>query len=125
MFFMDLKRIIVYGALGWVLIFFEVSILLFGLKLTPGLLYYIVHYILLIMIVAIVALLYFNGKVKKGFTEGILAGILFLLTGIVLDSLITIPLFMQFDYSFFIDIYLWIGFFISVLTTGIIGLIKK
>jgi hypothetical protein len=123
---MDLKRILVYGALGWVLIFFEVSILLFGFKLTQSeLIYHIVHYILLIMIVAIVALLYFNGKVKKGFTEGIFVGILFLLVGIILDSLITIPLFMKMNYSFFLDIYLWIGFFISVLTTGVIGLIKK
>ena len=122
---MNWKRAILFGALIWVLIFFEVSILMFGLKMQSGLNYYLLHYISVGIIVLIVAFLYFKGKVKGGFKEGLLVGVIFAITGIVLDSIITIPLFMNFDYSFFLDIYLLIGILEGVIITTIIGSVKK
>jgi len=121
---MKLKRAISFGALLWVLIFFEVSILMFGFKLEPGILYYTLHYIFLAALTFGVAWLYFKGKIEAGLQEGLLVGIVCLLTGIVLDALITIPLFVK-SYSFFADIYLWIGFLESIIIFGIIGKIKE
>jgi hypothetical protein len=121
---MKLKRAISFGALLWVLIFFEVSILMFGLKLEPSALYYTIHYILLAALTFGVAWLYFKGKIEAGIKEGLLVGIVCLLTGIVLDVIITIPLFVK-SYSFFADIYLWIGFLETIVIFAIIGKIKE
>lgn len=123
---MNWKRAILCGALSWVLIFFEVSILMFGFKLSaPDINYYIIHYILSGILALIVAFIYFKGKVKGGALEGLLAGIVFAVTGVILDSIITIPLFMNFDYSFFVNPYLWFGILEGVVITLIIGSVKK
>jgi len=123
---MKLFKAIGLGALGWVLIFFEVSILMFGFKLTTGALYYIIHYILLAVFAIILSLIYFKGKkIKKGFFQGLLIGIIFIITGIILDSVITIPLFMKMDYSFLIDPYVLIGELLIIVICGLVGLGKR
>jgi hypothetical protein len=119
---MKLTRAILCGILLWVLIFFEVSILMFGFKLT-GQMYYTTHYVLLLILTFIVAYVYFY-KRKGTFTEGLLAGTVMLITGIILDAAITVPLFIK-TYSFFADIYLWIGMIEGVIAMGIAGAIKK
>lgn len=120
---MKILKPVLYGALLWGLIFFEVSILMFGLGL-KGIPYYIIHYILAIILVAIITILYFR-KEKAGFKKGIIAGIIFSITGVVLDSVITVPLFVK-DYSLmFGDIGLWIGIFLGIITAGVVGAIKK
>lgn len=122
---MAVKRAVLFGAILWVVIFFEVSILMFGFNLTAGTTYYIIHYVLLILLAGIVSALYFNSKTtKKGFAEGLKAGILFAITGIILDAIITIPLFIK-DYSFFLNIYLWIGIIEGIFIAGIVGEIKR
>lgn len=121
---MRISKAILYGAILWVFIFFEVSILMFGFGLEDGPAYYIIHYILAIILVTIVTLLYFR-KGKADFGKGILAGILFAFTGLFLDSIITVPLFVK-DYSLMFGNYmLWIGIIIGILTAGIVGAIKK
>lgn len=122
---MKLLRVISCGALLWVLIFFEVSILMFGLKLQAGQTYYIIHYIASGIIALIAAFIYFRGKVKGGFKEGLLVGIIFAITGIILDSIITIPLFNNFDYSFFLDAYLLFGILEGIIIITIVGMFKK
>ncbi|MDD5192965.1 MAG: hypothetical protein PHF67_00085 [Candidatus Nanoarchaeia archaeon] len=123
---MNWKRAILCGALLWVLIFFEVSILMFGFKLSASSVnYYILHYILTGILALIVAFVYFRGKVKGGFAKGLLVGIIFAIIGVILDAIITIPLFMNFNYSFFADIYLWMGILEGIIITGIIGAFKK
>ena len=119
---MNLKRAILTGVLSWVLIFFEVSILMFGFGITdvnksP------VHYILIIITIAIPALIYFN-KARAGLKQGLLLGMVFVVVGLILDSIITIPLFIK-SYSFFLDPYLIIGFLEGLAVTIIIGAIKK
>ena len=121
---MKLIRAIFLGALLWVLIFFEVSVLMFGLKMTDGVNYYILHYILLVLLTLIIALVYFRGKVRKGFGEGILVGIVMMITGTVLDAVITVPLWVK-SYSFFLDIYLIVGYILGILVVGIAGSLKK
>jgi hypothetical protein len=105
---MNIKRAVLCGALLWILIFFEVCILMFGFKLTAGTTYYIIHYILAAILAIIVALIYFRGKVKKGALEGLIVGLVMLVTSIILDAVITVPLFVK-SYGFFIDPYLWLG----------------
>ena len=57
---MNLKRVILFGALLWILIFFEVSILMFGFNLKEGLSFYVIHYIMLIILTAMVSMFYFK-----------------------------------------------------------------
>ena len=121
---MNIKRAIFSGALLWVLIFFEVSILMFGFGLEAGRNYYIIHYILLAVLSLISAVVYFGGKkVKKGFGEGFLVGIVFVIAGLVLDAVITVPLFIK-DYSIFADPYLWAGIIEALVVVVIVGVVK-
>ena len=100
---MNLKRAILTGVLLWVLIFFEISVLMFGFNLeTPEINY--VHYVLSIFIVGFVTSYYLRGRgVKKGWQEGLLFGVVLVVVGIILDAIITVPLFIR-SYSFFLNI---------------------
>lgn len=123
---MNLKRAIAFGALSWVLIFFEVSILMFGLQLETGIAYYIIHYILAAVLIALTAALYFKGKKvnKRGFGEGAIVGIIFVITGIVLDAIITVPLFIR-DYGFFFDPMMLISYLETIIIAGVVGAVKN
>lgn len=121
---MKIWKTILFGAILWVLIFFEVSTLMFGFGLESGLFYYIIHYILAIILAGIVALIYFK-KEKADFGKGILVGIVFAITGIILDLIITVPLFVK-DYGLmFGDLGLWVGVILGILTVGVVGAIKN
>jgi len=119
---MKIKIAILTGVLLWVLIFFEVSLLMFGLKL-QGTLYYTIHYILLVLLIAIPALVYFK-KAKGNFTEGLLLGIVFIIIGMILDFIITIPLFIK-DYSFLIRWDILVGSLEILVVTTIVGMFRK
>lgn len=120
---MRLKKAVFFGALLWVLIFFEVSILMFGFKLSPGSIFYLIHYIALALLVSICMLMY--SKYSKLSTKnGFITGIVFALTATILDALITVPLFVK-DYSFFMDKFIWIGIAEIIVITTFIGLIKS
>lgn len=116
-------RAVLFGALLWVFIFFEVSLLMFVFNLS-GNIYYLVHYPLMIILTAIVALLYFK-KAKAGFGEGLLVGLVMLISGIVLDLIITIPFFVKSYSTFFSDYLMILGLIIGVLVVGIVGAIRK
>lgn len=122
---MKFWRAVLTGALIWILIFFEVSILMLGFKLEPpDSFYYIIHYILLFGFILLSSLIYFR-KAKTGLVHGLWLGIIFILVGIVLDSIITIPLFMKFDYSFLISGGLLVGYIMTLIVCMIVGLLKK
>lgn len=123
---MKLWRAIRLGALSWILIFFEVSALMFGLKWVSGTLNYnLVHYTFLIVIVALCGYLYFRGKkIEAGWFEGLKVGLVFLVTGIVLDAAITVPLFVK-SYAFFLDFNLIIGFIESVIVVMVVGAVME
>lgn len=119
---MKIKRAILTGALLWVLIFFEVSILMFGFKL-QGAVYYFAHYLLAAILTTICAMIYFN-KNKASAKTGFILGIIYLVTGIILDATITIPLFVK-SYNFFANPLLWLGYTEGVLVTTLVGFIEK
>lgn len=123
---MKLLRAILLGALLWILIFFEVSVLMFGFGLNAGnAIYYSLHFIFESLLTIIIILFYFyKSKIKKGFWQGILVGIVFVIMGIVLDSVITVPLFVK-NYSFLIrpDILLYEIW--GIILCGIVGLIRR
>ena len=122
---MNWKRAVSCGALLWVLIFFEVSILMFGFKLdSTNSYYFFVHYPIAVILIAIASLIYFK-KTKADFGQGFLTGIIFIVTGIFLDSVITIPLFMRSSYSFLIRSDILIGYLLTLIVPGIIGRVKR
>ena len=61
---------------------------------------------------------------KRGPAQGLLLGLVFIAVGIILDAIITIPLFVK-DYGFFLNFYLWIDLRITLVITTIFGAIKK
>lgn len=122
---MGFWRAVLAGALVWVLVFFEASILMFGFKLNPpDSLYYIIHYTAFIIFVLLSSLIYFR-KAKAGLIPGFWLWVIFILVGIALDSIITIPLFMNFDYSFLIKGEMLVGFVVSLIICMIVGVLKK
>ena len=122
---MKILRAILLGALLWVLIFFEVSILMFGFNLSEGLIYYIVHYIFLALFTILVSLIYFRSrKLKGGFLHGFLLGLILIFTGIILDVVITVPLWIGNYYFFFYDFYLLIGYLEVLILACVIGIAR-
>jgi len=135
---MNLKKAGVIGVILWVIIFLEVSLLNFTLISMGEALRYSIHYIFLALITIIGCNYYFNKtkerKAKKKAKEkifanpmeGIKAGVIFIATGIILDVIVTVPFFMQFDYtSFFMDYTLLIGYLEILIIGGIIGAVKE
>ncbi|MBS3078691.1 DUF5367 family protein [Candidatus Pacearchaeota archaeon] len=123
---MKLFRAIGIGALLWVLIFFEVSILMFGFGLNaPNPVYYCLHFLFASLFVIVFSLFYFyKKKVKKGFLQGLLLGVIFAVTGIILDAIITVP-FMQMNYGFLIRIDIVLMELWGILLCGLVGMIRK
>lgn len=119
---MNVKRAIWTGIVSWVLIFFEVSVLMFGFGISD-VNKNIVHYILIIIAIGVPAIMYFS-KAKAGLKEGFLLGLVFVFVGLILDSIITIPLFIK-SYSFFLNPYLIIGFLEGLAVTTVVGVIKS
>lgn len=121
---MILKKAVIFGALIWVLIFFEVSILMFGFNLPQwAVSYYAWHYSLSGIIVVIVSWFYFK-KGKGDLEQGILTGLVFTITSIVLDALVTVPLFVK-DYGFFLNRFLWISYLEGIVIAALVGAIRK
>lgn len=121
---MKITRAILTGVLLWVLIFFEVSILMFGLRLDSSMISYnIIHYIAAGIFAFVSGLIYFK-KGKKGWIEGLSLGIVWIAVGVILDILITVLLFTK-DFSFFNNILLWFGYAEGLTIAIIVGALKK
>lgn len=123
---MKLLRGVLLGALIWVIIFIEISITMIGLKL-PNLTSWIIHYVVLIPMILLVASLYYK---KRDKVNGFLLGIIFLIVGIVLDMIVTVPLFIipqGGNYmTYYSNIYMLIGFVETVVLAGVYDtLIRK
>lgn len=95
---------------------------MFGLKLQRAV-YYAIHFILLLLLVIISASIYFR-KVKGSLTEGLVLGVIYVIVGVILDAIITIPLFIK-EYSFFIQWDLLLGLLETIVAATSVGLIKK
>jgi len=112
---MRILRAVGVGVLVWVLIFVEISIFQIGLQLTK-LFAEIIHYLLLIPIGIIGARIYY--KSEDGI-NGFLLGLFVLIVGIILDAVITIPVFLEGNYAdFYSDPFLLVGFLVLVVVFG-------
>ncbi len=120
------KKATLGGILLWVLIFVTWSIIIFLPPFKDGanmMWQYIIHYVLLILWIWIVAKMYF-GKAKASLKEGIMAGIYFLIIGAILDLIITVPLFIEGDYTgFFGQWEMWIAYVELIVLMAIFGAI--
>lgn len=118
-------RAVLISALIWVIIFVELSITMIGFKLSETNVW-IVHYLLLIPIVILGGHLYY-GKNDK--TNGFLLGLFMLAIGIILDLIITVPLFIipsGGNYgTYFSSIYMLAGFVEMVILFGFYGWLKR
>ncbi|MEK6858504.1 MAG: hypothetical protein AABX53_01170 [Nanoarchaeota archaeon] len=119
---MDLKRALWTSALSWVLVFFEVSVLMFGFGVqnTDS---NIAHYILFAIAILIPAYLYFK-RAKASALEGIYLTLVYLVVSLILDAVITIPLFIK-EYAFLLNPYHLIGLAISFVVTIVLGALMK
>lgn len=130
---MNIKRAVLFGALLWVLIFFEVSVLMFGFNIkADNASYYLFHFPLSAILVLLTGIFYFkydkplkkksSNSLRMGIYNGILVGFVFALVGLALDALITIPLFVK-DYYFLLDTALLMGYAMAIVLLGILGAI--
>jgi len=127
---MKIMRAGLFAIVLWVLIFFEVSILMFGLGLGEGnSIFHTIHFIFASLFVIVLGFAYFYPKkVKKGFLEGLLLGIIFVLVGIILDVIIIIPLFIipqGGSYLFLIKPYIFLQEIWTIVLCFLVGMIKK
>ena len=100
---------------------------MFGFKLNQGTTaFYLSQYVLLVVLGVISSFVYFNSrKIKSNFKEGILLGVVFIIAGAVLDSIITIPLFLNMNYGFLISLEMLMSNILVILVSGVVGLVKK
>ena len=124
---MKTLRAIFIGALLWLLIFIWWSILIFAPIIKEMLtLQYIIHYILLIITTSLVTGLYYKSNDK---INGFLLGLVFFVVGIILDAIITVPLFtipQGTGYTeFFFAPLMLIDYAILIMTVGIYDIIKN
>ena len=103
------------------MIFAEISIFKISLGL-QGVVQQLIHFIFLIIFTIVCAWLYYKSRDK---VNGFLLGVILLLVANVLDLIITIPFFTGDYAAFYLDPYLWAGFFIVIITAGIYDLARK
>ncbi|MFA5855769.1 MAG: hypothetical protein WC867_00285 [Candidatus Pacearchaeota archaeon] len=125
---MNLIKAIFLGIILWVLIFLEVSVLMFGFKLNyPNNIYSSMHFLFLSLFTIAISVIYFRypKKIKTGFVEGLLFGLVLFVVAIILDSIITIPLFMKNDYNFLLRTDILIGEIWGVILASVVGWINS
>ncbi len=123
------KSATIWGIILWLMIFAEVSIMMFAPFLQGReVLQDIVHLIIVPFLVIFCS--YMHLKTLKGLKtprDGLLTGLFFLAVGTILDLAITIPLFVK-SFTFYLQWSLWLGFaeglLFSTLTGYVLGRLK-
>ena len=118
---MKTLRAISIGTLLWTLIFVEWSIIMFTPFLKDlGTLQYLIHYVVLIPIVLFGAVYYYKSGDKA---NGFLLGLAMLMVGVVLDLIVTVPLFTSPQgvgyMEFFFSISMLVGFIEYIVIVGV------
>ena len=118
---MNWKKLIGLGVLFWGIMFIVWSVLVFmpGLNETW-------QWIIGLVANAVVALClahwYFCKAESKGFGKGLLFGLVVLIIAAILDSVISVPLFIKEGHAaFFSEWLLWLGFVVVLIASGIAG----
>ena len=119
---MNLKRSVLYGALFWVILFILASVLLFGFGLdSEGMIFNISIIVIGIIVVAIVS--HFQFKKERN-PNGLMTGIVYALVSIILDAVITVPLFIN-DYAMLFNLFYLISVILGIITVVIVAGLKK
>jgi hypothetical protein len=122
---MKLVRGILLGALLWAFIFIEISVTMIGLHLSTNTVW-MIHYLLLIPVVILLSYFYYK---SKDMVNGFLLGLVFVVTGVILDMVTTVPLFIIPQggtfMTYFTDTYLLIGLAESFVIVGLYDLFRK
>jgi cation transport ATPase len=111
------------GILLWVLIFAEISIVMFSV--TDNIAQKIIHFAALAIFVLICGYIYFVKANKEGWKEGFLLGGWMILVGTVLDIIITVPLFVKSYVVYYMQWNLWAGFIEAIIIASLSGIIFK
>ena len=108
---MNFKRALGMGALIWVFAFMVISIVMFLPWFKEGnLRVMIAWWVAEIPVVLLLAKWYFKQR-RPNFKEGFLVGLVAISVGVVLDSIFTVPLFVQANYAeFYGNWTLYIGY---------------
>jgi hypothetical protein len=115
-------RATLLGILLWVLIFAEMSALMFsGLD---NLAQQIIHFGLLAIFAVVCSYIYFNEN-EDSWKEGFLLGAWMILTGTILDLLITIPFFVKSYPAYYLQWQIWAGFIEVIILSTISGIIFR
>jgi hypothetical protein len=113
-----------YAVLLWLLIFMEVSVIMFGFTQLSDL-----GQRLLWLAVEIPLVLYCCGlylrKYQGDLKTGLFLGLWFVIIGTILDMIITVPFFAKSYASFYSAWSLWIGFIITIGTCGLAGYVLE
>jgi len=118
------KRATWLGIFLWVLVFVEISILIFlpWFKDNP-LAVKIVHLPILAVFTIFLTCKYFK-SVMPNAKEGFLLAIWMLVVANILDMIITVPLFVKSYSGFYGDIWLWLGFLVVIVFATFVGFKK-
>jgi len=119
-------RAIVFGIVLWLLIFVEVSVLLFWFEFVVGSdAYYFIHFVMLVFFTLLVSLIYFKkARMRGGFLHGLGMGLMFIVVGLLLDLAITVPFFVK-DYGFFLRADILMGVVVVLVISGLVGMGKR
>ena len=122
---MNWKRLLWQGILFWIVLFVLISIVMF-LPFLAGkiVIQNIIVFIIDIVAAFIFATWYFQ-KAKGGIGNGIIFGIGILLIGIILDMIITVPLYVNSYIEYFSMWTLYLGILLVIITCAIAGAMKK
>jgi len=86
--------------------------------------YYIINYAFIILLILLASLIYFR-KRETGIFEGVYLGFIFIFVGVVLNSILTIPLFLYMQYLLLISKESFIYYALNLIICTIIGFLKK
>lgn len=121
---MRIKGAVFIGALLWGLLLFESLIIKNFVEIRiPNISNYI-HYVIIILLILLTGLIYFRKK-EAGPLNGLYLGFIFIFVSIILDSVITIPLFEYLQYLLLISIEKLIFYAITLVVCTIVGFLKE
>ena len=121
---MNWKKLIGFGFLFWAIMFIVWSVLVF----IPGLgetWQWVIGLVANGVAAFFLAHWYFCKAESKGFSKGLLFGLIILVIAAILDSVISVPLFIKEGHAaFFSQWLLWLGFVVVLIFSGVAGACK-
>jgi hypothetical protein len=122
LYFMRFGKAVLLGILFWIFIFVEISVTKIGLGLSQ-LAVLIINYILIVPFSIIIASMYYKSRDRL---NGFVLGLIVVVTGIILDAVITVPMFVNGDYEgYFLSAAMLVGFFEAIVVFGVYDVLRR